>query len=118
MVSPRDGRVDQVERRIAELSAALQAATGGAPLCRRDDAAGSAAGGPGSAKQVEGRISALREARLALQRDPGTDLADLVDRWRADLGRRAEQGAAAAWQEYLLGGVEELEGVRSSAIPS
>ncbi len=117
MVSPRGGRLDQVERRIAELSAALQAATGGAPLCRRDDASGSA-GGLGSAKHVEGRISALREARRALQRDPGVDLADLVDRWRADLGRRAGQGAAAAWQEYLLGGVEELERVRSSAIPS
>jgi hypothetical protein len=94
-----------VERRLGEVTASLNEATGGAALCRID-------GTGGSAKSLEGRMAALLEVRRSLRKDPDAGVAAaaaLVERWRSDLQQRSVRGASAAWQEYLAGGVAELE---------
>lgn len=90
-----------VEQRLAEVSASLNAATGGAALCRID-------GTGGSAKSLEGRMAALLEVRRSLRRDPSADPARIADRWRADLALRREKGSSAAWTDYLGAGSDEL----------
>jgi hypothetical protein len=94
-----------IERRLGEVTASLNEATGGAALCRID-------GTGGSAKSFEGRMAALLEVRRSLRKDPDagvTAASALVERWRSDLQQRSARGASAAWQEYLAGGVTELE---------
>ena len=95
-------RLDRVEARLAEVSTSLQAATGGAALCRID-------GTGGSAKSFEGRTAALLEVRRLLRRDPEADLTPVLARWRADLASHTSRGSSAAWLEYVAGGVAELE---------
>jgi hypothetical protein len=90
-----------VEQRLAEVTASLNAATGGAALCRID-------GTGGSAKTLEGRMAALLEVRRTLRRDPDADLAAIAERWRADLEVRRAKGSSAAWTDYLSAGAEEL----------
>ncbi len=97
-----------VERRLASVSSSLNAATGGAALCRID-------GTGGSAKALEGRMAALLEVRRTLRRQPAADLGGIVERWRSDLALRRERGGSAAWLEYLAGGVAELESLAGSA---
>lgn len=100
--------LSHVEARLAEVTASLQAATGGGALCRID-------GTGGSAKSFEGRTAALLEVRRLLRRDPDADLAPVLDRWRADLGTHTRRGSSAAWLEYVAGGVAELEHLLEAA---
>jgi hypothetical protein len=106
-VQPELGHVEQ---RLAEVSASLNQATGGQALCRID-------GTGGTAKSFEGRMAVLLEVRRLLRRDPGADLAPVLDRWRADLGTRTERGSSPAWLDYLAGGVSELEHLTGATAP-
>lgn len=94
-------RMALVEQRLAEVSASLNAATGGAALCRID-------GTGGSAKSLEGRMAALLEVRRVLRRDPDADLSAIEARWRADLALRQAKGSPAAWTDYLSAGADEV----------
>jgi hypothetical protein len=94
-------RMALVEQRLAEVSGSLNAATGGAALCRID-------GTGGSAKSLEGRMAALLEVRRTLRRDPDADLAPMAARWRADLELRRAKGSSAAWIDYSSSGTDEL----------
>lgn len=93
--------LNQVERRLADVSSSLTRATGGAALCRID-------GTGGSAKALEGRMAALLEVRRTLRRDPSTDLTGIAGRWQADLDLHRAKGSSAAWTDYLGAGVDEL----------
>lgn len=93
--------------RLAEAAAALNAATGGAALCR-------IGGTGGTAKALEGRVAALQEVRRALRDDPDADLQIVLDRWSADLAVRRKQASSAAWLEYLEAGVAEITGLLRS----
>jgi hypothetical protein len=94
-------RMAVVEQRLAEVTASLNTATGGAALCRID-------GTGGSAKSLEGRMAALLEVRRTLRRDPDADLSAIADRWHADLELRRAKGSSAAWTDYLSAGAAEL----------
>jgi hypothetical protein len=91
-----------VQSRLDEVSGSLQAATGGAALCRID-------GTGGSAKWLEGRMAALLEVRRLLRRDPQADPGPLLDRWRANREAHLARGTSPAWRDYDDGGVTELE---------
>jgi hypothetical protein len=90
-----------VERRLAEVTALLDSATGGTALCRID-------GTGGSAKSLEGRMAALLEVRRTLRRDPGASLLPIAARWEADLELRRAKRSPAAWTDYLSAGADEL----------
>lgn len=92
----------RVDERLGVVGERLNATTGGQSLCRLD-------GHMASAKELEGRMAALLEARRAVRADPEADLGSIATRWRADLGARQGQSASAAWISYLQGGVSELE---------
>src|SRR5512139_2788662 len=94
-------RMAVVEQRLAEVTASLSTATGGAALCRID-------GTGGSAKSLEGRMAALLEVRRTLRRDPDADLSAMAVRWQADLELRRAKGSSAAWTDYLSAGAAEL----------
>lgn len=104
------GLLETVARRLREVSESLNAATGGAALCRID-------GTGGSAKSLEGRAAALQAARRALRRGGEEDavLDDLLQRWRQDLAKRTDSGAGAAWLDYLSAAVAELEHLRATS---
>ena len=93
---------DRVNERLGVVGERLNATTGGQSLCRLD-------GHMASAKELEGRMAVLLEARRALRSDPEADLGPIADRWRSDLGARKGQGASPAWISYLQGGASELE---------
>lgn len=96
--------------RLVEAASALNAATGGAALCRIE-------GSGGSVKALEGRVAALQEARRALRNDPDTDLQVILDRWTADLAVRLAQSSSPAWLEYLEAGVAEITALLHSGAP-
>lgn len=101
MVTVAGGQLVLVERRLADVSASLQDATGGTALCRID-------GAGGSVKHLEGRTAALLEARRLLRRTPTGDLAPLLDAWLAARDARRARGTSEAWRAYDDGGVAEL----------
>lgn len=105
MTATTTATLAHVEQRLAEVTASLNEATGGAALCRID-------GTGGSAKSLEGRMAVLLDLRRALRRDPDSGprtARALAQRWRDDLRTRTEAGASKAWLEYLAGGLAELE---------
>lgn len=97
-----------VKRHEDAALAALEAATGGAPLCRADGS------GPRSVKSSEGAAVALAEVRRALGRGPSDRslqeaeavVAEVHARWAATAARR-ESGPA--WREYISGGLGALD---------
>ena len=93
---------DRVAERLGVVGERLNATTGGQSLCRLD-------GHMASAKELEGRMAVLLEARRALRADPESDLGPMADRWRTDLEARESQGASPAWISYLRGGASEVE---------
>ena len=98
--------VDVLDRMIDEAASELQAATGGAALCRI-----TASGAPGrSAKRAEGRWAALQSLSSALVTDPSdprATAAALLEQWESDLTRwRAHP--QSSWVPYCEGGVEGL----------
>lgn len=104
--------VDVLDRMIDEAAAALQAATGGAALCRI-----TASGSPGwSAKRAEGRWAALQALASALRQDdsdPARAVASLRERWAADLARWSTQ-PDSSWVPYCEGGLEGLADVEAA----
>lgn len=90
-----------IHDRLAVVAERLQAASGGAALCRID-------GRREQVKELEGRMAALSECRRALRKDPNTDLHAIHERWQADLTARRESGSSQAWLDYLTGGLAEL----------
>ena len=101
-MSDAAGLLPLVDLRLDQVSASLNAATGGRALCRVD-------GTGGGAKYLEGRMAALLEVRRLLRRTPGAPLDPVLDRWRADRDNHLARGASAAWQEYDEGGVTEVQ---------
>ena len=99
-----------VERRLGEVINSLDAATGGAALCRID-------GAGGTAKHLEGRTAVLLAARRLLRRDPDADLSGMRDQWRADEATHQRRGSSAAWLAYLAGGCAELDHLLTTAEP-
>jgi hypothetical protein len=53
-------------------------------------------------------MAVLLELRRALRKDPQADIAEIADRWRADLERRQTNGDSVSWLSYLSGGLAEL----------
>lgn len=98
--------MDVLDRMIDEAAAGLQAATGGAALCRI-----TASGSPGwSAKRAEGRWAALQALASALRQDdsdPARAVAALRERWAADLARWSAH-PDSSWVPYCEGGLEGL----------
>lgn len=97
-----------VKRHEEAALAALESATGGAPLCRVDGQ------GPHSVKSSEGAAVALADVRRALAHgrpEPSREaaeavVADVRSRWSATAESRAE---SRGWQEYVTGGLEALD---------
>lgn len=94
---------------------ALNAATGGAPLCRTD-------GSRQGVKESEGAAAAVGDVRRALRREPDRDplalLEEVAEQWR-----RLADGALAQrpeTREYLAGGATAIDGLRAdleAAVP-
>lgn len=87
---------------------ALNAATGGAPLCRTD-------GSRQGVKESEGAAAAVGDVRRALRREPDRDplavLEEVGQHWR-----RLAEGALAErpeTREYLAGGAGAIDGLRA-----
>ncbi len=102
--------ISVAEAQIASAERSLVAATGGENVCRLDKA-GQATGG---VKYHEGGVLALRAARRLIQSaEPGqarASMAELHERWRADLvAQRARERPSAPWIAYTQGGVDALE---------
>lgn len=95
-----------LDRMIDEAASGLQAATGGAALCRI-----TASGSPGwSAKRAEGRWAALQALSSSLgadDSDPHRAVASVRERWAADLARWSAQ-PDSSWVPYCEGGLQGL----------
>lgn len=114
-VAMQEGRLPLavVEERLAAAEVALDAATGGTPVCRVD------ADRLRPVKQQEGRAAALAEVRRALRRMEASPdgepacaaevglIRATADEWAA----RAELATARGpgWLAYLRGGADELD---------
>lgn len=114
-VATQAGRppLEVVEERLAAAEAALDAATGGTPVCR----VGADRLRP--VKHQEGRAAALAEVRRALRRleaspdgEPACDAEVALVRTTADeWAAKAELATARGpgWLAYLRGGADELD---------
>lgn len=76
----------------------LQAATGGAPLCRPS----STSTRQQSIKYFEGRWAALREVAR------GDDADQALSRWQESYRTHQDRGSATDWVQYAAGGVDAL----------
>lgn len=104
------GAMDMLDRRLAAVEERLTTAAGGRSLCElsRD-------GGSVGLKELEGRMSALAEARRAARRSieaPEAVIEAVLDAWRAEFVNDSDRGVA--WRSYRSGGIDELESLLNS----
>jgi len=85
-------------RMLEVAEADLQAATGGAPLCKASQTGTTNQ----SVKYFEGRWAALREVHR------GADPRESFHRWRREHEAHIAKGAGQDWVHYSAGGVDAL----------
>lgn len=85
--------------RLLEIAEAdLQAASGGAPLCKVSQTGTNGQG----VKYFEGRWAALREVQR------GSEPREAFQRWRQSHEKHLTQGSSPDWVSYSAGGVDAL----------